>query len=101
MTRGEFEDWKRITERSTNKWTLDEVTQHNRGSYLFYKGGIDGNYIRVENGRASIGNYEGALPHIGEACFIELYANTFENNDVAIQRLIETGGLPFLVELFS
>jgi len=76
MDKTEFDAWKLVTKNSENEWQLDRVTYHNRGDMLFYKGGVDGIYLRVDSdGTVAIGNYQGALPHIGEAAFTVIHSN--------------------------
>ena len=68
MNKAEFEAWKQHTESSKRDWTLDPVHNGQNGQdYLFHRGGVNGQFIMVSLGLAKIGNYEGALPHIGEA----------------------------------
>ncbi len=70
MTDMEVKQWMAVTENSRHQWTEDEITRLNGRGALYYFGGEDGVYIRIEpNGELSIGTYEGALPHIGKALF--------------------------------
>ena len=97
MNRAEFEAWKQHTESNRWGWTLDPVHNGiNTDDYLFHRGGVNGQYIVVEDGLATIGWYNGALPHIGEAEFQPEYENSFDSNDDAFFALIHKGGLTFL-----
>ena len=100
MTKQEFEDWKAHTELSTHKWTLDPIHNGKNGqNYLFHIGGCDGQYIIIDNGDITVGDYIGALPHIGEALFQPLYNKHFDDDNTAIKVLIETAGLSFLIDI--
>ncbi len=100
MTKTEFENWKAHTELSTFNWCIDLIHNgQNEKGYLFYRGGMDGQFINVDNGLIKIGDYIGALPHIGEAMFEPLYTKQFDNNDDALKCLIEKAGLGFLTKI--
>ena len=102
MTREEFDNWTKITESSKRNWHLDEVTLHNRGVYLFYTGGENGIYINVDlDGLTTFGKYECAIPHIGDALFTIEHNAQFADQNTAITKLIEQGGLKFLLNLIG
>lgn len=103
MTKVEFDSWTKMTKFSEKAWVLDENTLHNYGEYLFYKGGENGVYIEVrKDGIASVGEYEGAIPHIGEAFFIVKHENKIASNrEGALTKIIERLGLPFLMDLLK
>jgi len=68
MTHEEFQNWLEFTKSSETQWIVDVVTFVNRGEILVYRGGVDGIYLLCQpDGTATIGTYEGAMPHIGEA----------------------------------
>ncbi len=68
MDKRELEYWQSVTEHSTYRWTEDSITRLNSGEHLYYIGGEDGHYMRLsQDGKLTVGNYEGAYPHIGEA----------------------------------
>jgi hypothetical protein len=70
MTQHEFEYWQAVTAESAHKWVEDRVTRLNGNGALFYTGGEDGQYMRLSpEGKLTVGTYEGAIPHIGEAMF--------------------------------
>lgn len=48
-----------------------------------------------------IGIYEGAFPHIGEACFQVKAERKCSSYDEAFQKACELGGIKFLMDLFS
>lgn len=73
MDRTAYEAWKAETARSEQAWIIDQIPLQNRGEYLFYHGGQDGQYVWIDaNGYAEVGRYEGAIPHIGEAIYTPL-----------------------------
>ena len=99
MTQSEFDAWKEETAKSKHLWTVDHV-QMSHDRYLFYKGGESGHYIMVdEDGQMTLGTYEGAIPHIGEAEFKVQHSRKYPNNTVALSRLMESGGMPILTAL--
>ena len=100
MTKEEFTSWSRETKRSETSWRLDEVRRHNSGELMFYKGGTDGIWIEIDNtGMTRGGSYAGAIPHIGEACFVEQHTRQFECQGEACERLAEHYGKTFLLGL--
>lgn len=102
MNKQEFEAWLAVTQASKDRWILDYVTYHNRGDLLFYTGGQSGNYIEIAaDGTATIGTYEGALPHIGEALFQPKHTRKFESRDAAFARVSEALGVQFLIDLVT
>lgn len=102
MDKKEFAAWKRQTDSSKYKWTVDEVTFYNKHDILIYKGGEDGHFIEIKkDGKMTIGLYEGAIPHIGEATFIQKGSKQFKTQDEAITRAIEAGGMYFLRDLLT
>lgn len=96
-----YELWLKKTQESRSRWILDEVSYHNKGEVLAHKGGTDGVFITVRNNVLGVGMYEGAIPHIGEACFKVTAKKTFSSNNEAIKRAIEAGGLSFLLDLIK
>ena len=102
MTDTELKAWLAVTWDSRYRWTEDEITRLNGQGALYYYGGEDGIYMRIQpDGKLSIGTYEGALPHIGEAFFTPKASMDCGNFDQAIQAAIEFGGTKFLVDMFS
>ena len=102
MTDQELRQWLAVTENSRYQWTEDEVTRLNGRGALYYFGGEDGVYIRVQpDGELSLGTYEGALPHIGEALFTRKAVLVCDGFDQALQKAMELGGQKFLQDMFS
>jgi len=102
MNRAEFEAWKHHTESSKQDWVLDPIHNGiNTDDYLFHRGGVNGQYIVVEDGLATIGWYNGALPHIGAAEFQPEYENEFNSNNDAFFALIHTAGLTFIEDFVT
>ncbi len=102
MTENEFKNWSAVTARSKERWTVDPIALHNRQVYLIYKGGEDGKFIEVHpDGKLFVGDYEGAAPHIGEAFFKVNFSKTFESQDAALKRIVEAGGMDFLLDFMD
>lgn len=102
MTDTELNTWLAVTQDSSYRWTEDEVTRLNDRGALYYYGGENGIYMRVQpDGKLSIGTYEGALPHIGEAFFTPKASKDCGDFDQALQAAIELGGTRFLADIFS
>ena len=99
MTCGEFRAWANVTAISVSQWLRDEVTFHNRGEMLFYRGGERGIYIWIyRDGTLSCGTYEDAVPHIGEATFKQTYSKIFQSQAEAFARVQATLGPAFNVQ---
>lgn len=97
MTKQEFDAWKKETEKSVSNWQFDEVQYHNNNVLLFYKGGENGSFINIDpTGLTLFGEYNGAIPHIMEACFTVTHRSKWETQKVAFTRLCKAGGLSFL-----
>ena len=102
MTEAEMRQWLAVTENSQYQWTEDEVTRLNGRGALYYFGGEDGIYIRIQpKGELSVGTYEGAFPHIGEALFTRKAVLACGGFDQALQKAMELGGQQFLQDMFS
>ena len=102
MTDTELKQWLAVTANSQYQWTEDEVTRLNGRGALYYFGGEDGVYIRVQpDGELSVGTYEGAFPHIGEALFTRKAVLACDGFDQAPQKVMELGGQQFLQDMFS
>jgi hypothetical protein len=100
MTTTEYNAWKKATEASRYHWTVDQCQLANSGRYLIFKGGTAGQFVTVEqDGTASIGTYEGAIPCITDACFQVKHTRKFANQNDAMKALIERAGLKFLLDL--
>ena len=102
MTDTELKQWLAVTANSQYQWTEDEVTRLNGRGALYYFGGEDGVYIRVQpDGELSVGTYEGAFSHIGEALFTRKAVLACDGLDQALQKAMELGGQQFLQDMFS
>ena len=102
MTQKEFEYWQAVTGSSRHHWMEDPVTSLNGRGALYYTGGESGVYIRItEAGYLTVGTYEGAVPHIGEACFTKKAEHTFQDFNEGFQYACQLGGIKFLADLFS
>ena len=102
MTDQELKQWLAVTENSRYQWTEDEITRRNGRGALYYFGGENGVYIQVQpDGELSLGTYEGAFPHIGEALFTRKAVLAFDGFDQALQKAMELGGQKFLQDMFS
>ena len=100
MTRQEYEAWLNETEASAYKWTEDVIFRLNGRGAFFYRGGVDGQFVEVaSNGLLEIGTYEGAIPHIGEACFRTHASKQFPSFDKAYTATLQFGGMSFLVDI--
>jgi len=70
MDKIEFDAWMAETRRSIRNWRMDDLRYENDGEILAYKGGARGVFILAEaDGTVEIGDYDGAIPHIGEAFY--------------------------------
>jgi hypothetical protein len=102
MTQQEYDAWMQETKRSEGKWMLDEIQLYNHKRYLFYKGGTNGQYVEItKEGLLTVGIYEGAIPHIGEAFFKRKAKKQYTNQSEALKAAIELGGMDFLIDLCS
>lgn len=102
MTDSELNQWIAVTANSQHQWTEDETTRRNGRGALYYFGGSDGIYMRIQpDGEFSAGTYEGAFPHIGEALFTRKMVAVCDSFDQAMQKAMELGGQRFLQDMFS
>lgn len=102
MTQGEMEQWRAVTNSSRYHWREDPVTRRNGRGMLYYLGGENGCFMRITpEGKLSVGTYEGAVPHIGEACFTEKAGKECSGQNEAFQIACMFGGIKFLADLFS
>ena len=99
MNKAEFEAWKNETSLSKKQWILDQVHNgENSPQHLFYRGGENGQYVSVLRGHVAIGNYEGAVPHIGEAFFKPLYTKEFDSTKEAFEVLVNKAMLQLAIK---
>ena len=101
MTKAEFRDWVE-SGASRSRWTMDEAMFRNRNVLLFYRGDSKGKFIRIDsNGTLTTGSYEDGVPHISTACFHRQFSKIFSSQEEAYKRVIEIGGVQFLLILFD
>lgn len=94
--------WHQVTLSSNTQWVRDAVTEHNTGDLFAYKGGAQGVYVRINRtGTAEAGEYHGAFPHIGEACFRKTFEKQFASMDEAFARVAECLGAGFVVNVLT
>lgn len=105
MNHCEFDAWTRLTERSARGWQLDEVTYANTGCWLLYRGGERGCYIYVtavdDGANVTVGTYEDAVPHIGEAAFTPLGNRAFGDASDAFESIVSAAGFGILLMLLT
>lgn len=102
MTKQEFEYWQAITDGSAHRWVEDSITRLNGNGALYYIGGEDGVYMRLSPvGKLTVGTYEGAFPHIGEAVFSSKMERQYDDINGAFEAACQIGGKQFLVDMLS
>ena len=102
MTRKEFERWQAVTQNSEFRWTEDEIYRLNGRGAFYYHGGEDGIYIKIQkDGMLEAGNYESAIPHIGEAFFEPVVQRQCKDFNEAYKIAMEAGGKQFLIDMLT
>ena len=102
MTQKEFELWQAVTKNSQFRWTEDEIYRLNGRGAFYYHGGEDGIYMKIQkDGMLEAGNYEGAIPHIGEAFFKPVVERQCKDYNEAYTLAMEAGGKQFLIDMLS
>jgi hypothetical protein len=102
MTEKEYAYWKAVTESSRFRWVEDEIYRLNGRGALYYSGGEDGVYIRIDkDGLLTAGRYEGAIPHIGKATFSEQIEKQYADFNAAYTAMLEAGDKQFLVDMLT
>ena len=102
MTQHEFEYWQAVTQSSKYHWREDEITRLNGNGALYYTGGEDCHYMRLSpDGKLTVGTYEGAIPHIGEAMFRRSAEHQYTDFNAAFEAACKLGGKQFLTDMFS
>ena len=97
-----FSAWMAVTESSRYKWVEDEIYRLNGRGAMYYTGGEDGVYMRIQkDGKLEAGHYEGAVPHIGEATFKPAVIKQFPSFSESYKAAMEAGGKQFMVDMFS
>jgi len=91
-----------VTLSSRYRWVEDEIYRLNGRGAMYYTGGEDGVYMRInKDGKLEAGNYEGAIPHIGEAFFKPAVTKNYDSFSDAYKAAMEAGGKQFMVDMFS
>lgn len=91
-----------MTSSSQYLWVQDTVSRLNGRGCLYYSGGELGIYMRITpDGTLQVGNYEGAIPHIGEALFKPGAERKCGSSSEALHLACELGGRKFLEDMFS
>lgn len=99
MNKSEYEKWREWTLSTRDQWVVDPI--HGKPyDCLMHIGGEDGKYIWIRGPHLMIGNYEMAIPHIGDAKFGLLAERTFTSNNAAWKYLLERSEIPALVILY-
>lgn len=101
MTKKEFLAWALHTERSTKGWQVDECQLHNHGLILMYHGGESGTFVWIENKTVTVGKYEFAVPHIGEALFTPTGSRSFPTEDKAHTAVANATGISGVMALLT
>ena len=102
MNDHEFEYWQAVTQSSKYRWREDEITRLNGNGTLFYTGGEDGMYLKLSpKNKITVGHYEGAFPHIGEAIFQCEVEHQCKDYNEAFQMLLQIGGTELLTDMFT
>jgi len=97
-----FAAWMAVTKSSEHRWVEDEIYRLNGRGAMYYTGGEDGIYLRIQaDGTLEAGNYEGAFPHIGEATFMPVVTKEYDSYSAAFQAAMEAGGKQFMVDMLS
>ena len=97
-----FNDWMAVTLSSRYRWVEDDIYRLNGRGAMYYTGGEDGVYMRIQkDGTLEAGNYEGAIPHIGEALFKPAVIKSYASFSEAYKSAMEAGGKQFMVDMFS
>lgn len=94
MTNEEFDAWTAHTDRSRHGWQFDRLSS----GTLMYHGGASGTYVMVEGSTVSVGAYEGAIPHIGEALFRPKAKRRFGDRAEALAAVAGARSVRALVE---
>jgi len=94
--------WLAVTASSRFRWVEDDIFRLNGRGAMYYTGGEDGIYMRINNdGKLEAGRYEGAIPHIGEAFFHPAVVRQFDSFSDAFKAAMEVGGKQFLLDMFG
>ncbi len=102
MTKQEFVNWTAFTQQSQHQWKIDPI-HCKEEDFLAYIGGKNGVYCMINKEdskfKMRIGDYQNAIPHIGEATFIVKGMSTFNSFDEAFNRLAGAVGHKLLLDI--
>jgi hypothetical protein len=102
MNEQEFVAWKAFTKESRYHWLEDGIYRLNGRGAFYFTGGEDGLYIQIQkDGVLKIGDYKGAIPHIGEAMFQPFAVKQYTNFSMAFTAAMEIAGMPFLLDMLN
>lgn len=102
MTQNEQQAWADYMKSCRGKWSLDPIHNgtHGKGHLFFVlrdAAAGAGTYVTIDPaGKADAGEFTGAIPHMGEACYRSRWSKQFENQSDAFARLVERLGIGFL-----
>ena len=101
MTRDEFDAWEKETAKSKDAWTADAIHDGRDGrDLMIYRGGENGRFVMFQtDGLVTIGTYEGAVPHIGDAAFRSIASHQMPSFNEAVTRFAERCGVAFTLTL--
>jgi hypothetical protein len=92
--------WMKHTANSRYTWTVDPI--HNTAAdLLVHLSGQSGQYVEISGCKLTVGTYDGAIPHIGEASFKALGTKVFTSNDEAVEYLCRRGNIPVVAALLG
>ena len=102
MTNQDIEMWMRFTESSRFQWRSDPIFE-SRGEYMFFYGGSKvGVYMHIDKtGTMTLGEYQDAVPHIGDALFCAHGEVPYRSQDEAFQHAVTIGGCRFLKDMVT
>ncbi len=101
MTKQEFVNWTAFTQQSQYQWKVDPI-HNSKEDFLAHIGGKNGCFIMINKDefiglyKLSIGDYTGAIPHIGEATFMVKGINTFNSFEEIFDKMAQTLGKKFI-----
>lgn len=99
----DYQAWIEYTRSRRGQWTVDAIHDGRNGrGFLCYAPKVDdptaGVYVQIDpNGAAQAGSFEGALPHIGDACFMPRWRHDFGSFAEAFARVAERLGVAYLL----
>ena len=99
-TTTDLEAWSKHMRSRRGKWSVDQIHDGRNGKRLLaYLPDVadhtQGSYIEVSrDGTLTAGTFEGAIPHIGEACFHQLWSRPCRNFNEAVDIVRDRTLLP-------